>query len=288
MAWYFPREGVAPQPATKFPGSLVGSFATLPGATDTFLRQFMLASALGEVVAAIGRLRPVLWILRSMASDTQDETSTVSLLAVFEAASFLGVPIGFVTEKQLQDGTVPNNEQNIVVIPNSTFVENATVTALQRRTRDSVFLASNTTAMCLRFTPSGAMRPLQELAFLDNLTALRVVPAPVMHSVLRAHLLPQLARPPAWCVEAAAPGEGPVFGVLCRFALVPEVGLVGMIINMNAQPLEVGVAMVRDGKVVAATHALELRTGTQVQFSNSGNLMRSGEVLVLQIIMDAT
>ena len=32
VAWYFPREGLAPQPARKFNGSLVGSFATLPAA----------------------------------------------------------------------------------------------------------------------------------------------------------------------------------------------------------------------------------------------------------------
>jgi hypothetical protein len=96
IAWYMPRDGLSPQPATKFPGSLVGSFATLPAATDTFLREYMLASALGEVVAALGRVRPTIWILRSLASDTQDETSTVSLLASFEAASFLGVAVGFV------------------------------------------------------------------------------------------------------------------------------------------------------------------------------------------------
>eukprot|EP01047_Picozoa_sp_COSAG01_P034466 COSAG01_NODE_2591_length_7409_cov_109.624077_4_plen_176_part_00 len=43
VAWYFPREhGFQPQPASKFPGSLVGSFATLPAATDTFLREYHL------------------------------------------------------------------------------------------------------------------------------------------------------------------------------------------------------------------------------------------------------
>ena len=246
----------------------------------------MLASSLGEVVAAIGRVKPVLWILRSMASDTQDETSTVSLLAVFEAASFLGVPIGFVTEKQLQDGTVPNNEHNIIVVPNSTFVENATVTALQRRTSGSVVLSSNTTAMCLRFTPSGVMRPSQELAFLHNLTTVRVVPAPIMHSMLRAYLLSKPTQPPAWCVDAAAPWEGPVFGVLCRFALAPKLGLVGVVINMNAQPLSVGVMMVRGGQNVAVTHTLELRSGTKIKLDKSGKLMRSGEVLVLQIVND--
>ena len=125
----------------------------------------MLGSALGEVVAALGRVKPTIWILRSLASDTQDETSTVSLLASFEAASFLGVSVGFMTEQQLQNATVSDHEQQqqqqpeVVLVPNSTFVEDATVAALQRRPRGSVALVTNTTAACLGFEPSGVVRP---------------------------------------------------------------------------------------------------------------------------------
>tara|TARA_B110000208_G_scaffold3854_1_gene5120 strand:- start:207 stop:2702 length:2496 start_codon:yes stop_codon:yes gene_type:complete len=292
LAWYFPRNGVAPQRASKFPGSLVGSFATLPGATDTFLREYMLASALGDVVAALGRVKPTIWILRSMASDTQDETSTVSLLAVFEAASFLGVTVGFVTEKQLQNGSfVPNNEQNIVVVPNSTFVENATVAALEARTStNSVVLASNTTAACLRFDPSGVVRPQSATRFLDNLTVFSVIPAPAMHAMLRTRLLPQLEKPPAWCVDATAPEAGPVFGVLCRFSTTPTMGLVGIVINLNAQPQSVAVMTHKTSTstVVTAstvvTEAVELRNGAKVMLGKTGKLMRSGEVLVLQVM----
>eukprot|EP01047_Picozoa_sp_COSAG01_P034467 COSAG01_NODE_2591_length_7409_cov_109.624077_5_plen_122_part_00 len=120
----------------------------------------MLGSALGEVVAALGRVKPTIWILRSLASDTQDETSTVSLLASFEAASFLGVSVGFVTEQQLQNATVSDHEQpEVVIVPNSTFVEDATVAALQRRPSEGVALVTNTTAACLGFEPSGVVRP---------------------------------------------------------------------------------------------------------------------------------
>ena len=287
VAWYFPREGLAPQPATKFPGSLVGSFATLPGATDTFLREYMLASALGGIVATLGRVKPTLWILRSMASDTQDETSTVSLLAAFEAASFLGVTVGFVTEQQLQNGGVaPRSGRNIVIVPNSTFVENATVTALQHRaavTGAGVVLVSNTTSACLRFEPSGVVRPRQP-AFVHNLTVFPVVPAPAMHAMLRAQLLPRLAIPPASYVDTAEPRAGPVFGVLCRFAMAPKTGLVGIVINMNAQPQAVGVMVALSGRgETAAADAVELRSGSKVALGEGGKLLRSGEVLVLQI-----
>jgi len=280
VAWYFPRDGVVPQRASKFPGSLVGSFATLPGATDTFLREYMLASALGDVVAALGRVTPTLWILRSMASDTQDETSTVSLLAVFEAASFLGVTVGFVTEKQLQNGSVvPNNERNIVIVPNSTYVENATVTALQDRVDGSVVLASNTSAECLQFEPSGV--PRRAPAFLDDVAVFPVVPAPTMHSMFRTQLLPQLDKPPAWCADAAAPDAGPVFGVLCRFTSTPEMGLVGIVINMNARPLAVAVMTAARG---IAADAVELRSGATVALGKAGKVLKSGEVLVLQLV----
>ena len=290
-----PRDGLAPQPATKFGGSLVGSFATLPAATDTFLREYMLASALGEIVAALGRVRPTVWILRSLASDTQDETSTVSLLASFEAGSFLGVTVGFVTEQQLQNGSVPDTGQTVLVVPNSTFVEDATVAALLRWPSDRVVLATNTTASCLRFGPSGVARP-QSVAlrrFLGNLTVFPVVPAPDMHALLVEQLLPRLAQPPAWCVAAAAPGAGPAFGVLCRFTMIEDrtgrARLVGMVINLNAAPLAVAV-MTRSANLrttgavgVVATEATELRSGATVSLGNAGVPMRGGQVLVLQL-----
>eukprot|EP01051_Picozoa_sp_SAG22_P013235 SAG22_NODE_1458_length_4379_cov_5.524766_4_plen_329_part_00 len=292
IAWYFPREGLSPQPASKFAGSLVGSFATLPGATDTFLREYMLASALGEVVAALGRVRPTLWILRSLASDTQDETSTVSLLASFEAASFLGVTVGFVTEQQLQNGTAPADGQNVVIIvPNSTFVDDATVAALQLWPHEAVVLASNTTSACLRYDPSGVERPQSTKLrhFLDNLTALPIVPAPAMHAMLRAQVLPRLAQPPAWCVAAASPAAGPAFAVLCRFTTIEDKAgrarLVGIVINLDARPLTVAVMMrsPQHSGGVAAAKAVELRSGTTVALGNGGKLLQAGQVLVLEL-----
>ena len=58
--------------------------------------------------------------------------------------------------------------------------------------------------------------------FLSNLTVFPVVPAPAMHALFRSQLLPQVAQPPAWCVEAASPSSGPAFGVLCRSTTIEE------------------------------------------------------------------
>ena len=77
----------------------------------------------------------------------------------------------------------------------------------------------------------------------------------------------------------------PVFGVLCRFAITPAMGLVGIVINLNAHPLAVGViASTRGVAVGAVGAAVELRSGTKVALGKTGTLMRSGEVLVLQIV----
>ena len=260
------------------------------GATDTFLREYQLASALGHVVVALGRVRPTLWILRSLASDTQDETSTVALLASFEAASFLGVTVGFLTESQLQNGTTlehSSTQPQIILVPNSTFVQDETVAALQSRPRGSVVLASNTTSACLRYEESGRERPQSAPLrhFLSNLTAIPVLPAPAMHALFRAQLLPRLETPPAWCVNASQPHDGPAFGVLCRFTLLEndeegQARLVGIVINLRAEPLTVGV-MRRSGG--PATDAVELRSGMTVALGTAGTLLDAGHVLVLQL-----
>jgi hypothetical protein len=162
-------------------------------------------------------------------------------------------------------------------------------------------LVTNTTAACLRFEPSGVVRPRSAglRRFLSNLTAFPVVPAPAMHAQLCSQLLPQLAQPPAWCVAAAAPEAGPAFGVLCRFTTIEggevEEGsgqqkgasrLVGMVINLNAGPLTVAV-MTRSQQHsggLAAAAATELRSGATVRLGKEGHWMQGGQVLALQLV----
>ena len=98
---------------------------------------------------------------------------------------------------------MPDDEQNVVIVPNSTFVEDATVAALRQRPTGSVVLATNTTSACLRFEPSGAVRtqsaPLRH--FLGNL------------SVRSDRAGPGYARAAACRATTAA---GPAAGVVCR------------------------------------------------------------------------
>ena len=69
----------------------------------------------------------------------------------------------------------------------------------------------------------------------------------------QAALLPTA---PARCVHAAGqdadPGAGPVFGVLCRFALASG-RVQGLVINLNAKPVRIAVSVTR--RVIARTRA---------------------------------
>ena len=200
-------------------------------------------------------------------------------------------------------------QEQVIIIPNSTFVPDTTVAALQRQPSASVVMATNTTSACLAFKPSGAVRPRSAglRHFLSNLTVFPVVPAPAMHALFRSQLLPRVAQPPAWCVAAASPSSGPAFGVLCRFTTIEEEDavtgqgnseqqpaqhqhkrtsrLVGIVINLNAKPLAIAV-MTRsrhhsDGLV--AETAIELRSGATVRLGSEGQWMQGGQVLVLQL-----
>jgi len=281
-------EGFAPQPATKFSGSLVGSFATLPQTTDTFLREYMTASAVGNVVAALGRMEPSVRILRSMASNTQDETSTVALLAAFEAASFLSLPIGFVTERQL--AALPDASSDFVlIVPNSTFVEDTTVAKLLARPKGSVVLATNTTSACLRWQPNGVPRADGRLKpFLAGLTALPIVPAPEMHAAMVEKVLPRVKQPVAWCVDPTAATRGPRFGVLCRFTTMAGGRTVGYVINMLAEPVAVGVRRRSgaDARGVAVGNATDVRDGSSIVFWDAlaGDLkLAPGQTLLVEL-----
>jgi hypothetical protein len=303
VAWYFPREGLAPQPASKFAGSLVGSFATLPQVTDIFLREHMVASAVGDIVAGLGRLRPTIWILRSMASDTQDETSTVALLAAFEAASFLGQPLGFLTERQLQAGKLDHpgggnrSTDGIVIVPNSTFVDDLTVAKLQQRPSAATILATNTSAACLRFSPSGVPRTQPALRkYVDSLDSVPILPAPQMQKLLRAQLLSRLPQPAAWCTDPAEPQAGPIFGVLCRFADLPVPedgtstaagrgsGTYGYVINMLAQRTTIGLRRRGDAPGgVAVMEGIDVRDGLSLTFAGGALELEPGAVLLVRI-----
>ena len=303
VAWYFPRQG-AHTTSSVFDDGFAGSFATQPLATDTFLRAFMAATAHGPCVAALGRVRPRIWILRSWPSFAANLNATSDLLGAFEPASFLGVTVGFLFEEQLS----VVGAGDAVLVAGSTHADDATVDWLRHRAAVSpgtVAVVANPNATAagaqLLYTPSGVARAPAAVAFLS------AVPRIELHSA-RGALAAMAAVPsiaalvsamPAWCTDADQPFGAPAFGVLCKFA-VHAGRTCGLAINLRREPAAVAVqtpataALARRARVggggggvhaaTATVTAINVLTGVR-QVVQSGHTLRlqSSEVLLLDL-----
>jgi hypothetical protein len=242
VAWYFPRDGLWPQQPQKFPSSLTGSFGTEPAAVDTFLREFMTATAHGTVVAAVGRLPPRIWLLRSWSSFALNENATRVLLSSFEVASFAGVPAGFVVEGHF-DGI---GDSDVVIVPGTTHSRDSTVAWLGSRAASrpgTVVVTTDATASTdavLLYTPHGTERPSQGRAFVAGLPKLVLDTAQA--AAARLFAMPAIAAlivdTPARCATSNGTVDAPPFGVLCRFARVAG-RVQGLVINLNSESCSV-------------------------------------------------
>ena len=272
VAWYWPRAGVAPQAASKFSVSFAGSFGTQPTAVDAFLRQFMAATVNGGTVAAVGRLAPRVWLLRSWSSLALNSDSYDALLGTFEAASFLGLPVGMLFEEPARLAAL-DGSNDVVLVPGSTHAEEATVGWLRARaaarpgsvvlTYSSKAPSAGPGAQYLGYSPAGVARPAADVAFVSRLPAVNITSAADALAVL-AHLdavAALLPTAPARCTPPEDPWGGPAFGVLCRFAL-SEGHVRGLVINLNAKPVRIAVvSAVHDREPAAVT---ELRSGAKL------------------------
>lgn len=127
LLWFWGRGSdgkVMGQARTWFKGSLLQQPWVLQGYCQTSLdlRRFV-----APVQAFAQQPRPVR-LLYAEPSAIQDVAYLDCLRDAYEALNFLGVPIGFVTEKQLAQGL--SDEVKLVIVPNAQYVTDATVAAL--------------------------------------------------------------------------------------------------------------------------------------------------------------
>jgi hypothetical protein len=292
VAWYLPRDGLLPQQPLQFNDSFAGSFGTQPAATDAYLRALLDASAHGMVVAALGRVPPCLWLLHSMSSFNLDSNSTNALLAVFEAASFSGVAVGFLFEGSLD----AVDSANVVVIPGTTHARDETVVWLRHRSRTSpgtVVVVGGGVAI-LRYTPSGVPRSSDDTAFLATLptVVLDTVPSAARHLAALPAVIALRAKSPGHCRDASEGANSPPpFGVLCNFAIVNG-QVCALVINLNAEDTAVAVTATTTtahGNGVGSppaypTRATELRTGRVISSIDATLLqLAPGEVQLLTL-----
>eukprot|EP00729_Bicosta_minor_P006089 gene6089-9228_t len=297
MAWYFPRSNFTTTRGTGFDNGFAGSFATQPLATDTFLRAFMTATAHGTCVAALGRVRPRVWILRSWPSFAANLNATADLLGAFEPASFLGVGVGFLFEEQLGAGAAAVSEGDVVLVAGSTHAADGTVDWLRRRAISSpgtVAVVTNPNATSagaqLLYSPSGVV--MHHNAFLLTL------PRVELHSA-RGALAGMAAVPgiaalasavPARCAEAGHPAGAPAFGILCKFAVF-EGRTRGLAINLGVAAAEVAIvgpataALAHGGAFrAAAVTAVDVLTGVQQSLQPGRTLnLQSSQVVLLDL-----
>jgi hypothetical protein len=118
--------------------------------------------------------------------------------------------------------------------------------------------------------------------YLSSLPSTPILPAPQMQVNLRTALAKlELPKPTAWCVNPTDAEAGAVFGVLCRFTRLGSRGIVGMIINMNANATVVGLRQHgADPHGVAVNNGTDVRDGASVVFSLK---LAPGQVLVVSI-----
>ena len=261
----------------------------------------MTATAHGPCVAALGRLRPRVWILRSWASFAANLNTTSDILGAFEPASFLGVTVGFLFEEQL--GAV--GKSDVVLVAGSSHAADGTVEWLRTRVAESpgtvaVVVNPNATSAGaqLCYTSSGVVRPAAAVAFLAALP--RVELRSARGALAEMAAIPAVAAltsaMPARCTDAGPTIGAPAFGVLCKF-VVHGGRTLGLAINLRAATADVAVLApaaagpvprsgggVRRAAAAATVTATNVLTGVRQVLQPGHTLsLQSSEVVLLDL-----
>jgi len=117
--------------------SLAGSILHRPDCVVAAGRACLDLNRLADQVTALQRLRPQVVFFWSLASVVQGENHARHLTKVYRAADFLGAPLGFVTERQLEryaggNSILPLADARVIVVVETTHVPDFALAGLQR------------------------------------------------------------------------------------------------------------------------------------------------------------
>lgn len=199
-------------------------------------------------VTALQQAPPQVLILNStseMVSDT--EGCFRRLTRLYMSLAMCGVKIGFVTERQLEDGMIP--EAAVLCIPAARHITDAALETL-RRFRGRVLTLEKDALACNEFGKPRSERMAMELLPYDqDSTDMRQLSA-----LLTARLTSWGVRPP---VEVVDRSGKPVWGVQWRATETAD----GVVVNLcNCLDMPVSLRLSRDGKGVVATDVLSGET----------------------------
>ena len=122
----------------SYVSSLAGAIIHRPECTEAAGRACLDLNRLAHEVTAIQKAPPQIVLLWSLASIVQGDQHMYEIRPTYEALSFLGVRLGFVTERQLaryaagRETPLPLRTAKVIVAPGATHVPDSVVSALER------------------------------------------------------------------------------------------------------------------------------------------------------------
>jgi hypothetical protein len=185
-------------------------------------------------ITAIQQARPQALLLKSVTASVWDGGSHSECLGkLYTALSFTGLTLGFVTERQLEAGLVP--EAPVVFIPNVSYLSASGLASLRRFKGKVVLVGEGELLTHDEYgRPSAATLPGEKLSFRPGATSARD-----LHAHLPALLTRMSLRP---AVELRRSDGQPVWGVEWRCAETQE-GLVASLCNYLKQATNVTVSL---------------------------------------------
>ena len=112
-----------------------------PAAVEAVGRVCHDLNRLAPEVTTLQRLTPQVVLLQSVTASVWDEPAyTDCMLKLYTALSFTGLPLGFVTERQLESGLLP--KAPLLLVPNVTHLSDAAFAALRRYSGRVVFVGT--------------------------------------------------------------------------------------------------------------------------------------------------
>ncbi|AQQ09118.1 hypothetical protein L21SP3_00918 [Sedimentisphaera cyanobacteriorum] len=210
VMWYWARKWNS-SPSPSWESSFYGSLSTLPGTLNSYVRTMLeINRAGGDVKNLASQQRPVR-ILYSNASAIQSSEFCDALVLIYESLYFQDLPIGFVTEKMLQEGW-DNQDLGFIIVPNAGYVDDQTVSALR-----NYILSGGRAAFagekCFKYNKRGFVRSESSLSFIQNCPQFDLKPAKELMPEIQQALANADIQPLVECEDWLKRGG---WGVLCR------------------------------------------------------------------------
>ena len=226
-------------------GDLAGNIMNRPACTEAVgLVNFDLNRAALEVTA-LQRARPQILLLQSCTAAVWDAARNDDCMAkLYTAIGFAGLKAGFVTERQLEDGLVP--DAPVLLVPDIVHFSNAALAGLRKFKGRLVLVGKDDVLKADDYGHARSLDlPAERIPFNHGSTSYRNLHAQI------------LAKLPAWNLHPTVELQGEkgraVWGVEYRSIEKPDGPMVNLCNHMTAP---VSVVLVRVGHRAAARDVL--------------------------------